>query len=208
MTTGPTGIVVASRPWMLNSSVHAASTAASTTGRYSGLQPAITALIATFSTVHSTRSGGTTATTSSGARVVPVEHPQHACLGRRHDGQAVGPAPVEQRLGLVLERRRARPGGCAGPTPPKRDGELVDDVGSTDSEPQPGRMSGRSAPEAGHAGELLPRGSAPADGAVDLGAVLDPEQRRHGLDVVVVRDARGRRRSRGSRPRGTSGRPA
>ena len=34
-------------------------------------QPAITALIATFSTVHSTRSGGTTATISSGARVVP-----------------------------------------------------------------------------------------------------------------------------------------
>ncbi len=45
--------------------------AASTTGRYSGLQPAITALIATFSTLHSTRSGGTTATTSSGRRVVP-----------------------------------------------------------------------------------------------------------------------------------------
>ena len=72
MTTGPTGIVVASRPCMLNSSVHAASTAASTTGRYSGRHPAITALTATFSTVHSTRSGGTTATTSSGARVVPA----------------------------------------------------------------------------------------------------------------------------------------
>src|SRR4029453_19257520 len=57
---------------MLNSSVHAASTAVITTGRYSGLQPASTELMATFSTVHSTRSGGTTATTSSGSRVVPV----------------------------------------------------------------------------------------------------------------------------------------
>ena len=44
--TGPTGIVVASSPCMLNSSVHTASTAVSTHGRYSGRQPAITAAIA------------------------------------------------------------------------------------------------------------------------------------------------------------------
>ena len=69
--TGPTGMVVASTPWMLNSSLHTASTAAITHGRYSGRQPAITALIAIFSIVTSTRSGGTIATTSSGARVVP-----------------------------------------------------------------------------------------------------------------------------------------
>ena len=56
---------------MLKASVQAASTAARITGRYSGLEPAITALIATFSTVQGARSGGTTATTSSGARRVP-----------------------------------------------------------------------------------------------------------------------------------------
>ena len=106
MSTGPTGIVVASRPCMLNSSVHAASTAASTTGRYSGRQPASTALTATFSTVHSTRSGGTTATTSSGARRRALEHAQHPRLGRRHDRQAVGPAPVEH---APRPRPRARP---------------------------------------------------------------------------------------------------
>src|SRR5256885_615606 len=39
MSTGPTGMVVASSPCMLNSSVHAASSAVSTTGRYSGAQP-------------------------------------------------------------------------------------------------------------------------------------------------------------------------
>ena len=36
---------------MLNSSLQTASTAASTQGRYSGRQPAMTALMATFSTV-------------------------------------------------------------------------------------------------------------------------------------------------------------
>ena len=56
---------------MLNRSVHAAWTAARTTGKCSGLHPAMTALIATFSTVTGTRSGGTTAMTSSGARRVP-----------------------------------------------------------------------------------------------------------------------------------------
>jgi len=38
-------------PCRLKAGSHAASTAASTTGRYSGRQPAITAFTATFSTV-------------------------------------------------------------------------------------------------------------------------------------------------------------
>ena len=104
MTTGPTGMVVASSPCALNSSVHAASTAASTTGRYSGLQPASTALIATFSTVHGTRSGGTTATTSCGSRRVPSSI---ACT-RRSVGGTTGRPSVQprscMRLDLVLER--------------------------------------------------------------------------------------------------------
>ena len=64
---------------MLNASVQAPSSAANTTGRYSGLQPAITALIATFSTLHSTRSGGTIATTSSAARFVPSSMASTRC---------------------------------------------------------------------------------------------------------------------------------
>ena len=103
MMTGPTGIVVASTPWMLNSSVQTASIAAITHGRYSGLQPAITALIAIFSTVTSTRSGGTTATMSSGGSRRALEHPQHPLLGRRHDRQAVGEPAIEQHLHLVVE---------------------------------------------------------------------------------------------------------
>ena len=52
-TVGPAGYVVATRPCSANSGAHAASTAASTTGSAAGGQPAITALIATFSTVAS-----------------------------------------------------------------------------------------------------------------------------------------------------------
>jgi len=48
---GPAGAVVASRPWSANSSRHAASTAARTIGSSGPAQPAITALMATFSTV-------------------------------------------------------------------------------------------------------------------------------------------------------------
>ena len=103
MITGPTGIVVASTPWMLNSSVQIASTAVSTHGRYSGRQPAITAAMATFSTVVSTRSGGTVATISSGSRLVPSSIRRTRCLGRRHDRQPVRPAPREHRLELVLQ---------------------------------------------------------------------------------------------------------
>ena len=74
---------------MQNSSRQAASTAARTTGRYSGLQPAMTALIATFSMVHGTLSGGMMPMNSAGERVVPVEHVDNALFGRRHKRQAI-----------------------------------------------------------------------------------------------------------------------
>ena len=57
---------------MQNASRRAASTAASATGMYSGLQPAMTAFIATFSTVQGALSGGMRPMSSSGARVVPA----------------------------------------------------------------------------------------------------------------------------------------
>ena len=50
-TSGPEKWVDVETPWRLNAGSHAASTAASTTGRYSGRQPAITALVATLTTV-------------------------------------------------------------------------------------------------------------------------------------------------------------
>ena len=70
-TIGPENQVVQSSPCIVNSGTSAASTTARTTGMYSGLQPAITALIATFSTVQDALFGGISPTTSCGSRVVP-----------------------------------------------------------------------------------------------------------------------------------------
>ena len=64
----------AAPPWLddgairLNSLVSMASVAAMTTGKYSGRQPAITALAATFATLISLRRSGTAPSTSSAGR--------------------------------------------------------------------------------------------------------------------------------------------
>ena len=68
MRSGATGLVVAWMPCRLKAGSATASTAAMRTGRYSGLHPAITALMAIFSTVAIPRRGSTSAITSSGAR--------------------------------------------------------------------------------------------------------------------------------------------
>ena len=168
ITTGPTGMVVASTPWMLNSSVHAASTQASTTGRYSGLQPAITALMATFSTVTSTRSGGTTATTSSGERVVPSSIRSTLASVGAHDGQPVGPAAGEQRLDLVLEVGQLDP-PAAQDRAAEAHPQVVDEVGvDRQATRSPAGTPGRSEPRLGDAAEGFPLRPVPADGALDL----------------------------------------
>ena len=143
--TGPTGIVVARTPWTLNSSVQAASTDASTTGRYSGLHPAITALIAIFSTVHSTRSGGATATISFGSRVVPVS----MRITRISVGATTGSPSVQPRSNIasasssysVTTTRRLRRR-----LPWKRRASASATSGSWVRDPQPGRDGGRSDP--------------------------------------------------------------
>ena len=58
-SSGVTFSSVVCTPRMLNSGSSTQATAASTTGRYSGRQPAITALAATFSTVARPFSGST-----------------------------------------------------------------------------------------------------------------------------------------------------
>ena len=63
-STGLAPMVVAITPWMLYSSVRMASTAAMITGMYSGLHPAITELIASFSIVTSPMFGGIRPSTS------------------------------------------------------------------------------------------------------------------------------------------------
>ena len=59
--------VLAVLPCRPNSGTHIACTIATTTGMYSGIPPAITAAIATFSAVMRRRRTGSTPTTSSGA---------------------------------------------------------------------------------------------------------------------------------------------
>ena len=68
--SGVTGCVVAWTASRLNGGCDTASTAASSTGKYSGRQPAMTALMASFSIVASPWRGGRMATTSRGSRVV------------------------------------------------------------------------------------------------------------------------------------------
>ena len=146
INTGPTGIVVARRPCMLNVSLHTASIAAITHGRYSGRHPAITAFTAIFSTVSSTRSGGATATTSSGARVVP----SNICNTRSRVGGTTGSPSVHPRSNIASNGSSACANStsrAASPSPAKRVRNVSMRFGSTLIEPHPGRITGRSAPK-------------------------------------------------------------
>ena len=101
--------------------------------------------MATFSTVTSTRSGGTVATTSSGLRVVPSS----IRSTRSSVGGTTGRPSVQPRVNIAsmsssssassTRRERSRP-------PSKRTRSSSTRSGSTLIEPQPGRMTGRSSP--------------------------------------------------------------
>ena len=93
-----------------------------------GRQPAITALIAMFSTVASAQRGGTTAMTSERAPAGAGDHRLHPLGGRQHERQAIGPAPRVIRLQHLvvagegeMSRRSPPPptaGGAFGVEPP------------------------------------------------------------------------------------------
>ena len=68
MRSGATASVVPETPTSAKAGSQIASTAAITTGRYSGRHPAITALMAIFSTVARPSRGATSATSSSRRR--------------------------------------------------------------------------------------------------------------------------------------------
>ena len=70
--SGPENARVQRSPCIANSGSSAAFMAPSSTGKYSGRQPAITALTAAFSTVQGTRFGGINPIISSAFRVVPA----------------------------------------------------------------------------------------------------------------------------------------
>ena len=130
---GPQGWVVTACPLRLNAGSSAASTAATTTGKYSGRQPASTAQAAIRSRVASPMPGGTSPSDASGSR--PPSIASTRAGRRRDDGQPVAPPAVEhvlhlvrgagaldQREHLVVVRRLRRASGLA----PRR---LVGDLG-------------------------------------------------------------------------------
>ena len=142
---GPENHKVHRRPCMLKWSVHAASTAANTTGRYSGLHPAITALIATFSTVQELSVGGTIATISSGCRSVPV----NMRATRSSVGGTTG-RPSDHPRSNIASNSSSRVANSTSRlwvkrSPNFRSSESAKS-GSTDKDPHPGRISGRSLP--------------------------------------------------------------
>ena len=75
-----------------------------------------------------------------------LQHAQHPGLGGGHDRQPVAPAPVEEGLRLVLEAGPDRSAGRGAGRPRSAPAAGRRWSGSTDNEPQPGRMSGRSRP--------------------------------------------------------------
>src|SRR5215813_7631136 len=118
MRSGATGLVVTWTPCRLNAGSARASTAATSTGMYSGRQPAITALMAIFSVVAAPLQKNSTATTSGPARPVAAsqhgdhvgacaaggrDHGLHPLDGGRHDGQPVRPVMRLVELEDVLE---------------------------------------------------------------------------------------------------------
>ena len=82
------------------------STAATTTDMYSGRQPAMTALIATFSAVTDTDRFVMKAISLLGIEPRRGEHHAHAVFGRRNDRQAVGPPLLEAELARRRHLRR------------------------------------------------------------------------------------------------------
>src|SRR5258705_3068612 len=105
MKSGEWKFVVADTPWRSKASSHMASTPAMITGRYSGRQPAMTALTAIFSTVARPKFGGTSAICS------PPSRPEPATM-------AATPPPVGGTTGkpsVTPRSKRVSKGSGSGP---------------------------------------------------------------------------------------------
>ncbi len=145
MITGVENQVVAISPCRVNFGTNAASKAPSTTGRYSGRQPAITALIATFSTVQSTRFGGIFPITSChGRKVPPSMRKMRSSVGGTTGKPSLQPRSYATSMGSSFSES----GTCRDwkGTSPKRTCNRFAIPGSTESEPHPGCNSGSSSP--------------------------------------------------------------
>ena len=106
----------------LNSSSTIASMPVTMTGMYSGRQPAMTALRATFSAVMGIAPTGTMPTVSSGFRFDGVEKLGEVVGGGRYYGQAVGEALVEVKLDGFKVVESLMGVGCQAVLPPHTHG--------------------------------------------------------------------------------------
>ena len=144
-TIGPEKYVVQRSPCIANAGSRAASTTARTTGRYSGLHPAMTALIATFSTVQGTLLGGIAPTISCGSRVVPPSiRSTRTAVGGTTGSPSLQPRAKQSSCsssGAGTSMTRAARGG-----EPNATSRISGMPGSTLFEPQPGWKSGRPGP--------------------------------------------------------------
>ena len=139
---------MASRPWMLNSSVHAASTHASTTGRYSGLHPAMHRVDRDLLDRALDEVGRHDGDDLVGRARRALEHPQHARLGRRDDGQPVGPARGRTSPRPRPRGRRARRAATASVAAAMADGELLGHAGVERLRAAAGAVLGQAVAEA------------------------------------------------------------
>src|SRR5438034_5295467 len=102
MKSGEWKLVVADTPWRSKASSHMASTPAMTTGMYSGRQPAITALMAIFSTEARPKLGGTNAISSPASRPDPATMaPTRARVGGTTGSPSVTPRSKGASKGSV-----------------------------------------------------------------------------------------------------------
>ena len=90
--------------WSKPSAARHASTAATSTGRYSGRPPAMASAIAQVSTVVTPPRGGNLPSTCVRGSVGALQYPVHALLRRRPQRQAVAPQVGEQQVVRLDER--------------------------------------------------------------------------------------------------------
>ena len=162
ITTGPTGIVVASTPWMLNSSVHAASTAGQHHREVLGLAAGHHRVDGDLLDGALDEVGRDDRDDLVGRAGRALEHarapwPRWARTTGRPSVQ-----PRANRASASSSRSASSTRRLRRTEPLKRTRSSSTRLGSTDSDPQPGRNSGRSAPRpatpltASHCGRCQP----------------------------------------------------
>jgi hypothetical protein len=112
------------------------------------------------------------------------QHSQDAFLGGRRDRETIGDTAFEQHFHLVVEIRQfqtARPEDAAAELGAQR----VDTIGIDAQRTAAGAERRKVVAQLRDAGDALPIGAQPTHGTFHLHAVEHPDQRWHGIDVVM-----------------------